>query len=242
MLKNYVKREVLEFIIQKNMRMIFEKVEYIYNQNTPFEKHVLKDINFRINDGETVFILGNTGSGKTTLLYLLDFLIKPTSGKIWVDDFRDPYENPYEYRKKIGFSFQFPERQFFSEKVRDEIYFSIKNFEVENPKMRFREVVNFFDLNEYLDRSPFQLSGGEQRRIAIASAVAHNPDILILDEPTVGLDRKNEKKIIQYLKKWNDDARKTLVIVTHDFEKFVDFKGIVYELDDGILRKRGVKH
>ncbi|ABR31589.1 ABC transporter [Thermosipho melanesiensis] len=223
------------------MNITLKNVSYVYNPDTPFEKKVLDSINLKIENGETIFVIGKTGSGKTTLLYLLDFLIKPTSGEVLVNDFENPFERPYEYRRYIGFAFQFPEKQFFSETVEDEIYFSIKNFRVDNPEKRFNEIVHFFQLQDYLKKSPFQLSGGEQRRIALASALAHDPKILILDEPTVGLDRKNERKIIEYLRNWKDSKGRTLVIVTHDIEKFSDFNGKVYKLIHGKLIRKGNK-
>ncbi|RDI91174.1 cobalt import ATP-binding protein CbiO 2 [Thermosipho africanus Ob7] len=217
------------------MTLELKNVNYIYNYKTVFQKHVLKDINFKINDNEVIFIIGKSGSGKTTLLYLMDFLLKPTFGEIVVDG-EDPFTNPHKFRKKIGFAFQFPEKQFFSETVEDEIMFSIKNFEIKNPKERLEEIKDLMNLDdELLKKSPFQLSGGQQRKVAIASAIAHDPELLILDEPTVSLDYKSEKSLIEFLKLWVSKKDKTLIIVTHDLEKFLDFKGKTFEIVDGRL-------
>ncbi|SHH41118.1 ATP-binding cassette domain-containing protein [Thermosipho atlanticus] len=217
------------------MTISLVNVSYVYNKNTPIEKKVLKRVNLEINLNEVIYIVGKTGSGKTTLLYLIDFLIKPTSGIIYVDG-KSPYDNPDKYRKNIGFAFQFPERQFFSETVKDEITFSLKNLNIDNVDKRLEYVQRILDIDdEMLTKNPFKLSGGEQRRVAIASAIVHDPEILILDEPTVSLDYINEARIITFLKEWSNIKNKTLVIVTHDIEKFKEIPGKVYYLKKGKL-------
>ncbi|MBO8160129.1 MAG: ATP-binding cassette domain-containing protein [Thermosipho sp. (in: Bacteria)] len=217
------------------MTIRLSNVTYIYNKGTPLERKVLDNITLEINDNDVIFIVGKTGSGKTTLLYLIDFLIKPTFGIITVDG-KNPYNNPYEYRKYIGFAFQFPERQFFSETVKDEITFSMKNYNVSSMDSKLKEIQRMLDISdEMLNMSPFKLSGGEQRRVAIASAIAHDPKLLILDEPTVSLDYSSEQKILKFLKEWNSERKRTLVIVTHDIEKFESIKGKIYKLHNGKL-------
>lgn len=216
-----------------------QNVSYIYNKGTPLEKVVLKNINLKITENSVIYIIGKTGSGKTTLLYLIDFLIKPTSGIILVDN-QNPYENPHKFRRKIGFAFQFPEKQFFSETVKDELMFSLVNFNVENINERINLIKEILDIDdEMLEKNPFSLSGGEQRRVAIASVIAHDPELLILDEPTASLDYITEKRIIEFLKEWTKMHKKSLVIVTHDIEKFESIPGQVYTLNNGEISRGG---
>ena len=162
-------------------------------------------------------------------------MIKPTSGEVIINS-ENPFKDPYRFRKKIGFAFQLAERQFFSETVKDEIMYSMKNFGIENPEERLKEVQQIVGIEDnILEKSPFEISGGQQRKVAIASAIAHDPELLILDEPTVGLDYKAEKNLMNFLRNWHSLPKKSLVIVTHDFEKFEEFEGKVLRLVNGRL-------
>ncbi|MCD6105419.1 MAG: ATP-binding cassette domain-containing protein [Thermosipho sp. (in: Bacteria)] len=221
------------------MTIELKNVSFIYNKGTPLEKVVLKNVNLKIKQNDVIYLLGKTGSGKTTLLYLIDFLIKPTSGIIYVD-YQNPYKNPYKYRRKIGFAFQFPERQFFSETVKDELMFSMKNFNIINIDEKISLIKDILDIDdEMLEKNPFSLSGGEQRRVAIASAIAHDPELLILDEPTASLDFISEEKIIKFLIEWSKLDKKSLLIVTHDIEKFEKIPGEIYTVNNGEVLRGG---
>ncbi|QTA37629.1 ATP-binding cassette domain-containing protein [Thermosipho ferrireducens] len=218
------------------MKITLENLSFTYAKGTPYEKEVLREINLEIKASETVFITGRTGSGKTTLLYILDFLLKPTSGKIKVNG-ENPFKDPYRFRKHIGIAFQFPEHQFFSERVIDEIVFSMKNFDVENIDENLEKVLSITGIEKkLLSKSPFELSGGQQRRVAIASAIAHNPEFLILDEPTASLDSTGISMIKTLMKNWSL-LGKTLIVVTHDLNQFKDLNKKVYELKNGTLKE-----
>ncbi|MGC9795899.1 energy-coupling factor ABC transporter ATP-binding protein [Fervidobacterium riparium] len=214
------------------MHIELKDVSVVFEKGTDVEKVALSDINIDFDTNETILLVGNTGSGKTTLIYLLDLLIKPTTGIIRYDG-SDPFENPYEYRKKFGVSFQIPERQFFSETVEDEITYAAKNFNIPYDKHRIKKMLSIVGLPEsILEQSPFKLSGGEQRKVAIASILLHEPEFLIFDEPTAGLDLFGVLAVRDILEKFKKQGRGFL-ITSHEPELFTDLCDRTIVLDNG---------
>ncbi|PLV58978.1 energy-coupling factor ABC transporter ATP-binding protein EcfA2 [Thermotoga sp. KOL6] len=207
-------------------------VSHIFYQGTPLERVALKEINLVIEEGECVLVAGNTGSGKSTLLQIIAGLIEPTAGQVLYDGER---RKGYEVRKQIGIAFQYPEDQFFAESVFDEVAFAVKNFYPEEDPVRLvKKAMEFvgLDFEIYKYRVPFFLSGGEKRRVAIASVIVHEPDVLILDEPLVGLDREGKRDLLKILERWRNTG-KTVVLISHDIETVIDHVDRVVFLKEG---------
>ena len=183
------------------MSIEIENLSYVYMPGTPFEKRALDDVSLRIEDGEFIALIGHTGSGKSTLIQHINGLLKPSSGKIIVDgvDITVPKFKLNEIRKKVGLVFQYPEYQLFEETIEKDIAFGPKNLGLTNDDIdkKVKKAMEFvgLDYNTYKDISPFDLSGGQKRRVAIAGVVAMEPKVLILDEPTAGLDPKGRDEI-----------------------------------------------
>ncbi len=202
------------------MLIELKNISFVYSPGAPFEKRVFKDFNLAVSSGEVLLVTGDNGSGKTTLLQIIALVLKPTSGRILFDG-EDAWKNPRKWRKKIGFSFQFPENQFFSLTVYDEITYAPKNFgnsDLEKAYVNSMKLVKL-DPDCYKKRIPYSLSGGEKRKVGIASIIAHDPEILVLDEPLVSLDLPSRKEIISFLEKWKT-AGKGAIIATHKKELF----------------------
>ena len=199
-------------------------VSYTYNLNMPFETVALKGINLKVNRGEFIGIIGHTGCGKTTLLQLLNGLIEPTKGQIFIENI-DIHKNKKklkEIRKKIGLSFQYPENQFFEENIFKEIAFGPKNMGVAEEQLvqsvkKSLQMVDM-DYQSFKDRSPFSLSGGEMRRVAIASILAIDPEVIILDEPTASLDPQSCSKLLSVIVELYQKYHKTIIMVSHNME------------------------
>lgn len=212
------------------MPIQFEKVSHHYNAGTQFAYVALDNVDLTLSEGKVTAIIGATGSGKTTLVQHLNALLLPTSGKVTVlDRVIDSAEKPKklkELRKKVGLVFQFPEYQLFEETIEKDICFGPKNFGVseEQAKQRAREVITLVGLDEsYLDKSPLDLSGGQKRRVAIAGILAMDPDVLVLDEPTAGLDPQGAGQMMSLFMNLNKKMNKTVLIVTHDMEHVLDY-------------------
>lgn len=218
------------------MSIKINNLTYIYNENTPFEKKALDNINLKIDDGEFVGLIGHTGSGKSTLIQHLNGLIKPTSGKIYIDDIdiTDKSVSLKEIRKKVGLVFQYPEHQLFEETIYKDIAFGPKNLGLNEEEIEKRviESMKLVGLDIKLkDRSPFELSGGQKRRVAIAGVLAMNPKVLILDEPTAGLDPLGRDTILKLIKDLYLNKKITIIIVSHSMEdiaKIVDRVLVMY--------------
>uniref|UniRef100_A0A7C5U3A7 ABC transporter ATP-binding protein n=1 Tax=Fervidobacterium nodosum TaxID=2424 RepID=A0A7C5U3A7_9BACT len=209
----------------KNVYVIFEK-------GTDLEKVALEDVSLSFSTTERILLVGNTGSGKTTLIYLLDLLLKPSFGTILYDG-TNPFENAYNFRRRVGVAFQIPERQFFNESVREEIIYAAKNFGVPYFEDNLKFLIKRVGLkDEVLEKSPFKLSGGEQRKVAIASILVHKPEFLIFDEPTAGLDLKGVLSIRDILKSFKDE-NKGFLIATHEPEIFRDICEREIRLESG---------
>lgn len=200
-----------------------EKLNYLYSTGTPFEVAAINDINIEIEQGELIGIIGHTGSGKSTLVQHMNGLLKPNSGKIYVDgiDIWESKKTVHDVRFKVGLCFQYPEYQLFEETVYKDISFGPKNMGLNEDEVdkRVRMAASFVGLREeHLSKSPFDLSGGEKRRAAIAGVMAMSPKVLILDEPTSGLDPKGRDKILGMIKEYSKGTGNTVLIVSHSME------------------------
>ena len=206
------------------MSITVENISYIYMPDTPMQKQALFDISLKIEEGEFVGIIGHTGSGKSTLIQHFNGLIKPSSGKILIDsvDLNEKKVNLRAIRRKVGMVFQYPEHQLFGETVYEDVAFGPKNAGVPEAAMedRVREGLAMvdLDLDVLRDRSPFELSGGQKRRVAIAGVLAMKPSILILDEPTAGLDPRGRDEILGQVENLYKQWDLTVVLVSHSME------------------------
>ena len=205
-----------------------EGLSYVYSEGTPYEHRAIDNVNIEIEKGSFVGLIGHTGSGKSTLIQHLNGLIKPTSGKIFVGG-EDLWANPKDIRKfrfKVGLVFQYPEHQLFEETVRKDIAFGPKNMGLSEEEIEERvlEAAKHTGLTEdYLEKSPFELSGGEKRRVAIAGVLAMKPEVLILDEPTAGLDPKGREFILSEIKAYHENTGATVILVSHSMEDVARF-------------------
>jgi len=201
-----------------------ENVSYIYNMNTPFEKKALDNINITINERDFIGLIGHTGSGKSTLVQHLNGLIKPTEGKVIVDgiDTKNPHDNLLKVRQRVGLVFQYPEHQLFEETVYKDVAFGPRNLGLDEDEVHKRvktaiESVGL-DFEKLKDRSPFELSGGQKRRVAIAGVLAMEPKVLVLDEPTAGLDPRGRDEVLGRIKKLYEEKNITIILVSHSME------------------------
>lgn len=214
------------------MTVHFNQVSYVYQNGTPFEYLALEDIVTSFEQGKYYAVIGQTGSGKSTLIQHFNGLLKPTSGALEVDDITITHKTKDKFlkqvRKRVGVVFQFPESQLFEDSVEREVLFGPQNFNMplnEVKERAFRLLLEFGFNRDILQQSPFQMSGGQMRKIAITSILAMDPDIVILDEPTAGLDPKSRKQIMELIKKLQVEQQKTIILVTHemnDVAKYVD--------------------
>ncbi len=200
---------------------------HIYSQGTPFERCALDHVDFTVNQGEFMGIIGHTGSGKSTLIQHLNGLIKPTSGQVLFDG-RDIWADKQftrQVRFQVGLVFQYPEYQLFEETVYKDIAFGPKNMKLPEEEIRRRvlEAAAFVELPEsILELSPFELSGGQKRRVAIAGVIAMEPKVLILDEPTAGLDPKGREQILNNIRSYQAAKEATVIMVSHSMEEIAD--------------------
>lgn len=212
------------------MSIIVNQVEYVYSPGTAFERRALKNMNLKIEDGEFIGIIGHTGSGKSTLIQLLNGLLKPTSGEIYYNgrDINDGDFSKKELRSKVGLVFQYPEYQLFETTIFKDVCFGPKNQGLKDNEAGLRafEALRQVGLPEELYyQSPFNLSGGEKRRAAIAGVLAMKPEVLILDEPTAGLDPQGRDELMERLALLHKEHHMTIVLVSHSMEdvaKYVD--------------------
>ncbi|WP_066502482.1 energy-coupling factor transporter ATPase [Abyssisolibacter fermentans] len=213
------------------MSIIIENLTHIYNPESPFERKALDDVNLKIEEGQFIGLIGHTGSGKSTLIQHLNGLLKPSSGKILIDDIdiTDKKVKLKEIRKKVGLVFQYPEHQLFEETIYKDVSFGPKNMGLSEEEIdkRVKEAIDLvgLDFEAVKDRSPFELSGGQRRRVAIAGVIAMKPKILILDEPTAGLDPKGRDEILNQIKELHQKQGITIILVSHSMEdvaKLVD--------------------
>lgn len=205
-----------------------ENLTYLYSQGTVFEKAAIQDVNLEIREGEFVGVIGHTGSGKSTLIQHFNGLLKPASGKIFVGG-QDIWEKPKEIRKfrfKVGLVFQYPEYQLFEETVYRDIAFGPKNMGLSEDEVdrRVWEAAELVGLKEkHMKKSPFELSGGQKRRVAIAGVMAMTPDVLILDEPTAGLDPRGRDRILGEIREYHQQKKNTVLLVSHSMEDIAKY-------------------
>jgi len=221
------------------MSIKVENLSYIYDEGMPFETKAVDDISFEITSGEFVGLIGHTGSGKSTLIQTLNSLLKPSKGKIYIDgkDLSDKNTKKSELRKNVGLVFQYPEYQLFEETVYRDIAFGPKNLNLSKDLIdqRVRESMALVGLDFDLlsELSPFELSGGQKRRVAIAGVLAMNPKILILDEPTAGLDPMGRDEILEQIKNLNKEKDVTVILVSHSMEEVANLVDRLIVLDQG---------
>lgn len=230
------------------MEVIFRNVNFSYNVGMPNEKKALKDVNVFLESGLIHGIIGPIGSGKTTMLELMNGVTKPSSGEIIVGDYELTRKNSNfkfnDFRYDVGLVYQFPEKQFFCSTVGEEVAFSGKVFDPKNKniKDKVKKALRMVGLDDtYIKRSPFSLNGGEKRRVAIASVLISNPKLLIMDEPTIGLDNNSKKRLMRLLKNLKSRYMKTIIIVTHDVDMLYEITDDVVVLSDGKVIKEGNK-
>lgn len=223
------------------MSIILDKINYIYGSETSYEVHALKNINLKIEDGQFIGIIGHTGSGKSTLIQHLNGLIRATSGCIYYngEDIYAPDYNMKKLRSNVGLVFQYPEHQLFEVNVFEDVCFGPKNLGLDKRDVQLRayealRMVGFDD--ELFYQSPFDLSGGQKRRAAIAGVLAMKPDVLILDEPTAGLDPKGRDEILDQVKKLHDTTNMTVILVSHSMEDIAKYVERLIVMNQGEIR------
>ncbi|MEE0881139.1 MAG: energy-coupling factor ABC transporter ATP-binding protein [Turicibacter sp.] len=228
------------------MQIKFESVNHIYNANTPMEQRALYDINFDIKDGQFLAIVGHTGSGKSTLIQHMNGLLKPSSGNITIGEkvIKPDEKNKglKAIRQCVGLVFQFPEYQLFEETVEKDIMFGPMNYGVseEEAKVRAHDVIKMVGLDEsVLNQSPFNLSGGQMRRVAIAGILAMNPDVLVLDEPTAGLDPQGQHEMMEMFNTLHKQYHKTIILVTHDMNLVAEYAEEMIVMHRGEMKFKG---
>ena len=220
------------------MLIILDKVNYVYSEGSGFEKKALDDVSLTIDKGEFIGLIGHTGSGKSTLTQHLNGLLRATSGNIYYDG-QDIYEKGFvmkNLRSKVGLVFQYPEHQLFESDVFTDVCFGPKNLGLDKKDVELRA----FEALEMVGRpkelfynSPFELSGGQKRRAAIAGVLAMKPEVLILDEPTAGLDPKGRDEILDQIKKLHEETGITVILVSHSMEDVAKYVGRLIVLDHG---------
>ena len=215
-----------------------DKITFTYTQNSPLKRAAIKDISFELSKGETLGIIGHTGSGKSTLLQTLNGLIKPESGTIFIDSEKlwSEKKKLNKNRFKVGLVFQYPEHQLFEETVYKDIAFGPTNLGLteEEIDLRVKKYTELLGLKkEYLEKSPFDLSGGEKRRVALAGILAMEPDVLVLDEPTAGLDPVGREKLFSAVNSYKSKRNAAVIIVSHSMEDLAKFSDKLLVLHKG---------
>lgn len=221
-----------------------ENLSYVYGKGTPFEKIALDNVSVSFEKGKITGLIGHTGSGKSTLVNLLNGLNKPTSGKVYLDG-KDIWENPKEITKirfKVGLVMQYPEYQLFDETVRADIGFGPRNLGLSDIEVEERvvEAARFAGVSEdLLNKSPFELSGGQKRRVAIAGIIAMRPDVLVLDEPAAGLDPRGRREILGSLRDYADRMNASVILVSHSMEDMAHYCDNVVVMNSAKVYRTG---
>lgn len=223
------------------MSIVIEHLNYVYMSGGPYETHALTDVNLTIGDGEFIGLIGHTGSGKSTLVQHLNGLLMPTSGKITVDglDLADKNTDRRAIRQRVGLVFQYPENQLFEETVAKDIAFGPKNLGLDEKEIdrRVREAMRrvALDYDSIAERSVFELSGGQMRRVAIAGVLAMEPQVLVLDEPCAGLDPRGREEIMGLIKNLHRESGTTIVMVSHSMDDVASFAERVIVMNHGTV-------
>lgn len=224
------------------MSIIAENLSYTYMPGTPFERVALRNINLEIEDGEFVGIIGHTGSGKSTLIQHFNGLLRPTEGRVLINGMDTAGKDLKELRRLVGIVFQYPEHQLFEETVYKDIAFGLRRQELteEQTREEVLKAVKTVGLNEYiLEKSPFELSGGQKRRVAIAGVLVMKPSILILDEPTAGLDPRGRDEIFGFITEIHRTMGITVILVSHSMEDIARLVDRVIVMNDGTIEMDG---
>lgn len=230
------------------MSIRVENLNYTYAQGTAYQSVALDDVSFTIADGEFVGIIGHTGSGKSTLLMHLNGLLSPQSGKIFIGEteITDSSTKMVDIRRKVGLVFQYPEYQLFDETVAKDVGFGPKNLGVEDDAVteRVRSAISAvgLDYDELSERSPFELSGGQKRRVAIAGVLAMEPEVLVLDEPTAGLDPKAREEVMDTVVKIHKERGNITILVSHNMNDIAKYSDRVIVIDDGKILMLGTPY
>ena len=220
------------------MSLILDHVNYVYGEDTALAVHALKDVNLVIPDGQFIGLIGHTGSGKSTLVQHLNGLVKPTSGTIYYNG-EDIHEKDYDKKKlrsKVGLVFQYPEHQLFEVDVFKDVCFGPKNLGLSQKETELRAYAALKQVgikDEYFYQSPFDLSGGQKRRVAIAGVLAMKPEILVLDEPTAGLDPKGRDEILDQIAKLKEETGITVILVSHSMEDVAKYVERIIVMNHG---------
>lgn len=220
------------------MSIKIENVSYVYSEGTPFEKRALDGVSLEIGAGEFVGLIGHTGSGKSTLIQHFNGLFKPTGGKVYVEgqDIQDKDVKLSLIRQKVGLVFQYPEHQLFEMTVLKDVAFGPSNMGLDKDEIheRVTKALKIVGLSEEVyEKSPFELSGGQKRRVAIAGVLAMGPEVLILDEPTAGLDPMGRDEILDEIKKLHDELGITVILVSHSMEDIGKYVDRIIVMDNG---------
>lgn len=225
------------------MEIVIKNLAFTVNNN-----RILKNINLEVEENKITGIIGHSGAGKTTLAEVICGVKVPTEGEVHIFESvlskKTVIKKMNEFRKNIGYSYQYSDEQFFTKTVREEIELVLKNYKYTKEQIdyKIKELMEMFNFTkEFLDRNPLKLSNGEKRLVVIASSIAHNPRLIILDEPTVGLDAENKKNIINIIKKLRDEYSKTIIVISHDVDLLIKFADNIAVLDHGELILSGKK-
>ena len=227
------------------MSIVIEHLNYVYMAGGPYETKALSDVNLTIRDGEFIGLIGHTGSGKSTLVQHLNGLIMPTSGRVLVDgmDLADKATDRRAVRQRVGLVFQYPENQLFEETVEKDIAFGPKNLGLDEEEIarRVKDAMRrvALDYDKLHDRSVFELSGGQMRRVAIAGVLAMEPQVLVLDEPCAGLDPRGREEILGLIKKLHEEAGTTIVMVSHSMDDVASLAERVIVMNHGEVAMDG---
>lgn len=227
------------------MSIVVKKLTHIYNEGMPFCSKALDEVTFEIKDRDFVGLIGHTGSGKSTLIQHLNGILKPSSGEIFINNFKitDPKLNLTEIRKRVGVVFQYPEYQLFEETIEKDIAFGPSNLGLEADEIhnRVKTSMEAVGLNyeEFKDKSPFELSGGQKRRVAIAGVIAMKPEVLVLDEPTAGLDPGGRDEIFNLIKNLHKENDMTIILSSHSMDDMAKLAKTIIVMNHGKIEFMG---
>ena len=221
-----------------------ENLTHTYSAGTPFEQTAIRDVSVTLTQGESIFVLGHTGSGKSTFVQHLNALLQPTSGTVKIDgeDINKDKISRRDVKRRVGLVFQYPEYQLFEETVAEDIAFGPKNMKLSKEEIdeRVREAAGFVGVEESLfSRSPLELSGGQKRRVAIAGVIAMRPEVLILDEPTAGLDPIGSRTIMENIRNYREKSGATVLVVSHNMDDAARYCERLIVFDHGSIRMDG---
>ena len=227
------------------MSIVVKNLTHIYNEGMPFSSKALDNISFEIKDRDFVGLIGHTGSGKATLIQHLNGILKPSSGDIYINDFKitDPDLNLTEIRKRVGVVFQYPEYQLFEETIEKDIAFGPSNLGLDEEEINNRVKLSMeavgLDYESFKDKSPFELSGGQKRRVAIAGVIAMNPEVLILDEPTAGLDPGGRDEIFELITNLHENNNMTIILSSHSMDDMAKLAKNIIVMNNGKIEFMG---